>query len=206
MKLAAKNGWRISFQQENKKRPGSDSWRRYEAYKTGSRIVPALYPRGLSSTSKYFRPRIRYDWSQRPQEPLRFRVHVVALRMISRDILAKVKYRLYQHCASSFRAERATKFPRDSLWLAVSTVSSILVRALTLTHTITKSVTLTLTPRPCVSRGHLITLCGGSYRHLQSSDSHQDCFPNSIALSPAQWLLFLVRELNFTITRSSARS
>jgi hypothetical protein len=37
IKLAATNGWRISFQQEIKKRPGSDSWRRYEAYKNCTR-------------------------------------------------------------------------------------------------------------------------------------------------------------------------
>jgi hypothetical protein len=41
-KLAAKNGWRISFQQENKKRPGSASWRRYEAYKNCTTTIAAL--------------------------------------------------------------------------------------------------------------------------------------------------------------------
>jgi hypothetical protein len=32
MKKEAKNSWRILFEQENKMKPGSDSWRRYEAF------------------------------------------------------------------------------------------------------------------------------------------------------------------------------
>ena len=42
MKLAVKNAWRIAFQQENKKKPGSASWSRYEAYKGCTTTTAAL--------------------------------------------------------------------------------------------------------------------------------------------------------------------
>ncbi len=42
MALAVKNGWSISFQQANPKRPGTASWRRYEAYKHCTTAEAAL--------------------------------------------------------------------------------------------------------------------------------------------------------------------
>jgi hypothetical protein len=42
MKLAAKKGRRISFQQENMKKPRSASWNGYEAYKNSAMTTAAL--------------------------------------------------------------------------------------------------------------------------------------------------------------------
>jgi hypothetical protein len=42
MALAVKNGWSISFQQVNPKRPDTKSWQRYEAYKHCTTAEAAL--------------------------------------------------------------------------------------------------------------------------------------------------------------------
>ena len=42
MRLEVKNGLRIAFQKENKKKPGSASWSRYEVYKGCTTTTAAL--------------------------------------------------------------------------------------------------------------------------------------------------------------------